>query len=393
MSGYAKAQPPEAVSGTPPIPELRKPTESEGATLQRHRFNTAPGRYSSGVASTRVPALDGVRGIAVLLVVVGHISGSAAPYAGAVGVTIFFSLSGYLITGNLLREFHSNGRVDALRFYIHRIARLYPALILLLALLPVVLIIAGGDQIAGYPRVAALAAAYLSDVVLAAGRPMAYLTHTWSLSVEEQFYLVWPWLLLGLLLLAARRSRSSVIVPLGVIGICLLAFCWRLIAMAVLSPTRVYYGPDTVAFALLLGAAIAAIPPRLRPSVPPAVGLLLLAILVGVSVLVPGDTYEAANWVMVIAAITATLLLCGADRLRILSIRPLPWFGTISYGIYLWHFVLLTVQWGGAPLGGPMRLIAAVCSVLLAWLSFRYVERPSQRWIRSAFERRRLRRA
>ncbi|MCS5496108.1 acyltransferase [Cnuibacter physcomitrellae] len=341
-------------------------------------------------AERRLVALDGIRGVAVLLVVIGHVSGTVAPYGANVGVTLFFVLSGYLITSLLLKEHARFGNINFLFFYARRALRLYPALLAILVLTPLLLLIAGDDRVGGYPLNAIFTGLYLSDFLEASGRSMEYFNHTWSLAVEEQFYLVWP-LLLALLLLAAARlgSRSTPwLFGTFVVVLTALALGWRVVATLVLDSDRVYYAPDTNAFILLLGCSMAVLPSTWMRQVPKWAAVAALAALIALSVALRNPSDDGRNWVVVASSVFAVIAIAGSlDGNKILSFRVLTFFGAISYGLYLWHNVLLRIEWGGEDPGGLMRPGLALLSIGVAYASFKLLETPIQRRLKSRVTR------
>jgi peptidoglycan/LPS O-acetylase OafA/YrhL len=319
-------------------------------------------------AARRVTALDGVRGIAVLLVLVGH----AFPrlwLLAATGVTVFFVLSGYLITGILLRDHDANGRVNLRRFYVRRVFRLAPTLLLVLSV-TVAWCVAWKVYETTLARDAVSTLTYRANWGVESGDFTLPLAQTWSLSVEEQFYFVWPVLLL---LLGARRHRLVWLAA----GLALVSLGWRLIA-ADSSLLAVLYGSVSVAFALLVGCLIACLDLReparwLRPA--------SVAALVGVptTLAVMLSMHLTTSWVVAVVlpvvAVATALAVPRVPLARFVSSRPLVWFGGISYALYLWQ---TPVEYNGLSVfrgGTPAWLVIAV-AVPLAWLTTRFVERP-----------------
>jgi len=255
----------------------------------------------------RRPALDGLRGVAIALVLVGH-SGpvSLQPVAWA-GVTLFFGLSGFLITALLLEERRDQGRIDLGRFWARRARRLLPALFVMLAVTGSIMW-GIGVRLDPIPVLA-----YYGNWVQATGGDLELWRHTWSLAIEEQFYLVWP------LLIVAMRSRRALLTVCGVgsaLSLASLLAHWH-------DFVRAYYGTDTRVWALLAGAALAAV--------------------------YVGST-RRDPWAP-----------------RFLSASALRWLGARSYAIYLWHYPLTLMMW--QPLGIAL-------SFVIAEVSWRYVERP-----------------
>jgi peptidoglycan/LPS O-acetylase OafA/YrhL len=362
--------------------------------MLRHEMHAAPSR-------TRIPrlphiaALDGIRALAVGGVLLYHGGVTWVP-GGFLGVDVFFVLSGFLITSLLLAETRaSGGAIDLKRFWIRRARRLLPAAFLLIAVCVVVAVafLPDGDR----TRDDALASlVYLNNwhqvgidasYFEAFGRP-SLLQHLWSLSVEEQFYLVWP-LLLGLLL---RRGRAvaAAVTAAGVVG--------SVVAMALLfhpgtDPTRVYFGTDTHAFGLLLGALLAFAWPlggfRREPR-PGARRLLdagavlglagILALMATVHDFDP-LTYRGG---IALASLATVLLIAAASHpacgvARVLGTPVLRWIGERSYGIYLWHWPVMALTRPGIDVHWSLWLLVPAQiagTVLIAAASYRFVEQP-----------------
>lgn len=293
---------------------------------------------------SRVPALDGLRGVAILLVVGYHARTEWFP-GGSVGVTLFFVLSGYLITRLLLDDLERFRSVRWGRFYWRRALRLLPALLVFVAGFLAV----GGRLVDAVPTLT-----YTANFYEATGRTLGVLGHSWSLAVEEHFYLMWP------LVLAAIWTRHRAVA--AVAGV---AVAWR-VAMLVAGADweRVYYSTDTVAFALLAGCALAA--RRWSPRFP----MVALAALVGVAVLVPAKTAPYL-WVETAAVVAAVAAVAGAERIPGLDASWLRWFGRRSYALYLWHPLTLALT-GSALAGIALALVVAEAS-------WRLVEAPAQR--------------
>jgi peptidoglycan/LPS O-acetylase OafA/YrhL len=339
----------------------------------------------------RWPALDGVRGLAILLVMVEHTH--LAPFhGGGLGVDLFFVLSGFLISGLLLAEFQRAGRLDIRRFYYRRALRLLPALLVLVAATTGLALAYRHSELGR----ATLAMApktlfYVANLGRTDVGDPSLLAHTWSLSIEEQFYLVWPLALL--LLLRTRRSRAALVgIVLTVTG---LATATRTVSYLLGPDTserfgRWYFRTDTKLDALLLGCTIALLLasdlPRSRwfarlPTA--AIGLTsflaLLAVVpwedqTRVSFMVQLSIFRLASAGLVLAFVVggrpASLLE------RAFSMRWLRFTGVLSYSLYLWHFpVFLLVQ---QQLGRSLKslLVELPVTILLAYGSYRLVERP-----------------
>lgn len=331
------------------------------------------------------PALDGVRAVAVLLVMASHLN---LVYAGGLGVDIFFVLSGYLITAILVAEFAVNGRVDLKKFYARRALRILPAVILLLLVLNVFAAITQPREQAGTLRWDSLGALfYVANWLRAFGRDLGILGHLWSLSIEEQFYLLWPITLA--FLLARKLSANQVLL---VIGCLIVAVNLDRIYHyhGIESLNRIYNGLDTRADALLVGCALGLFSDRIvGKSVSAALGLigamfvayvLFFAYPVPANLQVPfgltvGGTLFALGSAFFLAAIHSNP---RAILVRWLAVPPLVWTGRISYGLYLWHFPVFTVVGAAFPAlqamqSGALKVLATFCC---ATLSYYLLERP-----------------
>lgn len=340
---------------------------------------------------TYQPALDGVRAIAVAAVLVFHGYPGWLP-GGFLGVDAFFVLSGFLITALLLGEREHTGRIGLARFWGRRARRLLPAL--LLVLVAVVLLgrfTLAPEELPGLRRDALAALGYVANwrMVYRGGDYFAQtaatspLQHTWSLGIEEQFYLGWPLLLILLL-----RRRAAVLAA-AVTGAVASGVACALLYRPGGDPGRVYYGTDTRAGALLLGCALAvllsgrAVGAQLRRAV--AVAGALGTVTLAWAWLHAGG---ADAWLyrggltglgLAVAAVLAHLVTApGGVAARLLSLLPLVWLGRVSYGVYLWHwplFLALTADRLG--FAGPGLFAVRVAATLLAAAASYYlVEQP-----------------
>lgn len=318
--------------------------------------------------------LDGVRGLAILLVVAAH-AGLPVRWGGLSGVTLFFVLSGYLITSLLIREWDRWGALSLWRFWGRRGLRLLPALIVFLALIPLVLWATGDSRLSTYPRSALASLFYVGNWVRIADIDLGVLNHLWSLSVEEQFYVIWP--LLFLVIMTWFRSRA-------------LAICLALAAIATFYSVwtqgtfiRLDVSTETNAFALLLGVCLAFglaalartgwAPKRISVTVPFVVMIALSAF--------PSHTLDIDHRLFrPLGAVYALVgvWLVGAAALgssRLVASRVMVFFGTISYALYLWHQALINSHLlGPHTLWRNLLLVAA--AILISWLSWIIVERP-----------------
>jgi peptidoglycan/LPS O-acetylase OafA/YrhL len=304
---------------------------------------------------THRPELDGLRGVAILVVLGAHtgIPGFADGGGGA-GVTLFFVLSGYLITSLLLAEKARAGRVDLRAFYVRRALRLFPALVAVLIVTAVLLVVGlvplearvGTD----YGIVFVGVIFYVANWVAVAGQSIGVLGHTWSLAVEEQFYILWPALLLAGLRLG--RSRLALIVLLLIF----LDTPYRLLLDLNGGFMHVFVGTDTRGDALLLGCVLALLEIRWH-SVVGWIGLVGIGVLAAVW---PGDPGLGAQILYIpAAAIVSTLAVAGCPA--VLAWRPLAFIGKISYGLYLWHGLVIWwhLPW---PVAAPLSIAIACVS-------------------------------
>jgi peptidoglycan/LPS O-acetylase OafA/YrhL len=323
------------------------------------------------------PELDGLRAVAILLVFLQHAQVSGFAFAGWAGVTVFFTLSGFLITSLLVVEMEGSGRIDLGLFYFRRALRLLPALAAMVAVVLLVGAITGRNL--GLPALATLF--YVGNWADIAGLPMGILGHTWSLGIEEQFYLAWP-----ILLIFVRSQNGRLLVcAAGIVSSIFIRYL-------VFDPGpeligRAYQGLDVRADALLLGCALA----LLRWSFPRWAGVLGLAVMVLAIALVPSKT----GWVHLGIPLTAigTALMIGS-RIPITA-GALVALGGISYGFYLWHFPIIeSTRWLAASLSPP-ALVAVwfIATLLVSVASRRLVELPAlalreRLWLRAARLRR-----
>jgi len=368
------------------------------------------GDRPSATGTTRVLGLDGLRAVAVFLVLGFHF-GVGWLGGGFFGVDVFYVLSGYLITGLLLAEYERRGRIGLAAFWLRRARRLLPAL--LLVLVAVSLLVRFAEPSGSIPeyRGAALSALFYvsnwwqiatSGNYFVATGAVSPLTHTWSLAVEEQFYLVWPLVVLGVLHLAGsfRRGVRTVLVVAAVGAVA------SMVEMAALfhpggNTTRIYFGTDTHAQSVLIGAVLACVltlverkrgetgmdpaarGPAARAQMT-AVGVVGLVVVFALSWSLRGSSPATYRGGFALVALCSALVIVAVVSVpdgilaRVLSLAPLVWLGTISYGIYLWHFpVAVFLDAGRTGLHGPALCAARTAvTVVVAAASFYLVERP-----------------
>jgi peptidoglycan/LPS O-acetylase OafA/YrhL len=366
---------------------------------QQNLTGTAAAPSMPLLSSERYRGLDGLRALAVLLVMAFHLLPGVTP-GGFIGVDVFFVLSGFLITGLLLRERDAAGSIHLGRFWARRARRLLPALALLVLTVCAAALALGGDRLLDLGR-QVLGAATFSSNWLAVAAGTSYfsegapelLNNLWSLAVEEQFYLVWPLVVLLIALIPVRAIRFWVLVVVAAAS----AVAMGMLYSPEVDPTRVYYGTDTHSFGLALGAALAVFTgswpaaslswSRFARLLAPALGWLAFAGVLVLSVaMTEADPLTYRGGLALVSLLTAVAI-AGAITPRSslgdsLELRPLRWIGERSYGLYLWHWpvwVLLTDAL--ASLSGPAQPwivggIAAVVTFVAAAISYRFVEQP-----------------
>ncbi len=394
---------------------------SDSGTLPRLIVSTdvaGEGQLATSKPSGRFAPLDGMRAFAVLAVILFH---AYTPWAigGYYGVDVFFVLSGYLITGLLVSEWRRREAISLGHFWARRARRLLPALLVMLA---VVLLIANvWPSVLGSPGLLWDSVATLfyssnwrfmaehANYFTAATNPSPLL-HTWTLAIEEQFYLVWPIVVLGVLTVFRRRDhgggdvaartarrRSGRRAHMVLLAIATIGALASALLMGALTPfgspdvNRTYYGSDTRAQAILIGAALALGCALWAPVIRPmsrralaAVGVLGAVVVVGMWRTVPQTSDFAFHGGFAVVSLAAAgVILCVTQMprhpmARIIGVAPLSYLGRISYGMYLWYWPVLLVitpeRFALSPLGLLALRIGVI--VVLAALSFRLIESP-----------------
>ncbi len=345
--------------------------------------------------SPYLPGLDGIRAIAVLAVIAFHLNFGWAG-GGLLGVQVFFVLSGYLITDLLVAEYRRHAGINLPQFWIRRARRLLPALLVML------FVVVGWATLFDRVQLTALRSDLVPSIFYVSNwwfifhhvsyfdrfGPPPILLHLWSLAIEEQYYLIWPFFVLAGLHWLKRR-RTLIVLTLA-------AAAASALEMALLfspngDPTRVYDGTDTRAFALLIGAALAFALPRNRTFIPvtnkarlwleTAGGVALAGIFLMFWLTNQYQAFLYRGGMVLLAVLTALVIAVtvhpGTRMNAALGWDPLRWIGERSYAIYLWHYPVIVLT---TPLNAPPSLMRATlqigASIGLAALSWRFVEEP-----------------
>lgn len=346
-----------------------------------------------------ITGLDGIRAIAVIMVLAYHLK-LALFKSGFLGVTVFFVLSGYLITGILISEVEEEGTIDLKNFWLRRIRRLVPAVMSMAVV--IIFVSAVVNRIIFTKGCKDFLASVLGfnnwwqifnkvSYFEAAGVPSPF-THCWSLAIETQFYLIYPLILLGIYKLVKSREEGRAKRGLLFAGVTLLLALISVILMIVLfdpqqDASRVYYGTDTRAFSLLFGALLAIlweyqmVPRRLSASVNMVLGSVSFAVLLVMTIAINGSSnfwYRGGQFVGTILTVLVIYTVSGRKTWlsRFLSNPVLKWIGDRSYSIYLWHYPIILLISKGIKASWWITLIEIVLSVVLAELSYRFIETP-----------------
>jgi peptidoglycan/LPS O-acetylase OafA/YrhL len=347
----------------------------------------------------RKPGLDGLRALAVIGVIVYHLNPAWLP-GGFFGVDVFFVVSGYLITSLLVSEFHRVGHIDLRRFWLARARRLLPSVVVMFAVIILASSLFARDALPSLRPDVLFSLLYVVNWWLilhkvsyfaAIGRP-PLLLHMWSLSIEEQFYLLWPPALLFLL----RRVNLRTVLIVAVVGATVSSVWMGILFHPGLDPSRAYFGTDTHAQGLLIGCALAILVP---PWVPKAtvthsarwlldtIGVVALAGLTTLVVVLGQYSPFDYPWGFVLVDLCAATLIVmvvhPATRLGPLaSLSPIRWVGTRSYALYLWHWPIIQLTRPDQDVsfsGWPLLLFRLALMALAAESSHRLVEIPFKR--------------
>lgn len=368
---------------------------SVGASSSGHKIPTIHGFN---------PAIQGLRGVAIFLVVLNHV-GVPGFGGGFIGVDIFFVISGYLIGGLLLRELSSTGRIDLWSFYARRCRRLLPAcLVLLVAVMAGVLWLYAPFEHRELMSSVRASAVYALNLWLT-GRATDYfgghteaipVLHLWSLAVEEQFYIAWPLLMLAAAALFrgdVRRTTTGLVLVAGAVS---LAAC---VLVTDIKVQWAFYSTPTRVWEFCAGMWIATRPTHSRglgDRSMALLGLVCLGVIVAASVWF-GPQIRFPGWWALLPVAAAVGLLVVAERpsdvwtARLLRVAPLRWLGDCSYSVYLWHWPLLIFAFVMYPRGSAVVTAAVVVlTVLIGWLSYRFIEVPFKSGLLPQWSARRL---
>lgn len=346
-----------------------------------------------------MPGLDGLRALSVLAVIAYHLNIKWAQ-GGLLGVGIFFVISGYLITDQIIIEWRKQHRFNLLRFWKRRVRRLIPAMLWMLLCVGIWLVLFDPE------RLQSLQGAFLSSIFYVNNwwlifhkvsyfesfGPASPIGHMWSLSIEEQFYLIWPLLLIIGLKMVQRGSELFILI-LIVATLSVFSMAWMYEPGT--DPSRVYYGTETRAFGLLIGAALAIVWPSqwLRDKVPirarlmldliGGFSLLILIILIGYSN--KFDDFLYPGGFVLLSVVTAILLAVLAHPAsyigKLMGCKPLHWIGVRSYSLYLWHFPVIILSNTSDVENSSVKhlIIQLMVSFVLAAISYKYIEEPFRR--------------
>nr|WP_239121876.1 acyltransferase family protein [Corynebacterium minutissimum] len=351
----------------------------------------------------QVPGLDGLRGLAVVAVVIYHFFGNLLP-GGYLGVDMFFVLSGFLITSLLIRELNVTGRISLTDFWIRRFRRILPAALVVLCLCTAVVSAIGGDLAVGI-REQFLGTLFFvnnwtqiaTSQTYFAPNEVQVFAHYWSLAVEEQFYLIWPLLMTGVFAVSRRKPTR---LP---IAVALVLATASALAMAFLftpgdDPTRVYYGTDTHAFGLLVGALLSFMltstsneagadswASTSKGVLASTVGTLALLAYLAQLVWMGADREFTYRGGLVLTSVLGAAMIWSVVRETgpltwLFRTRVMRWLGQRSFSLYLWHWpiIMILVAVSDAP-SWALGILALPLSFVLAEVTYQFVENPFRR--------------
>jgi peptidoglycan/LPS O-acetylase OafA/YrhL len=341
-----------------------------------------------------ITGLDGLRALAVLAVIAYHLN---IPYSagGFLGVTVFFVLSGYLITSLLVSEWEQTNKINLKHFWIRRAKRLLPACVLLLITLNIVTPLLRPELITNLRQDTIAAAFYYSNwhyifqelSYFEAFEKPSLLTHFWSLAIEEQFYIFWAVVILFFL----KIVKSRKVIFLFILTVSSISAMWMTILHdPTLDPSRVYYGTDTRIFSLLIGASFAVIAPQ-QPltklkkwpfELMAATGFAVFLLMIFYTNQYDSFIYEGGMALLSLTTACLVLSLAMSPSVivnKILEWKWLKWIGIRSYGIYLWHYPVILFMSSNINTGG-MNVLKVILEIaltfLIATISYTYVEKP-----------------
>lgn len=374
------------------------------AVATRRTAGAAKPRAGAAAAGFR-PEIQALRALAVAGVVLFHLWPNRMT-GGYIGVDVFFVISGYLITSHIVRELESNGTISLSRFYARRIRRLLPAAMLVLAVTAVATaFLVPAERARGFLTEVVASAVYVENWVLAAnatdyfaaGEPASPVQHYWSLSVEEQFYLIWPLLFLLVAVLGARWARGPLrrrlILTMGVVFAASLVYS---VVVTSTSPQFAYFATPAHAWEFAAGGLLALVPATVtsriagRPNLSAAVQWTGLVLVVGSMFLFTGATPVPGAIALIPVAGTIAIIVAGASKAvwsptPLMAWRPTQFVGDVSYSMYLWHWplIVLVPYFLAHGLTTTDKLLILAATVALAWATRKGIESPviaSPKW-------------
>ncbi|MDK4275542.1 acyltransferase family protein [Corynebacterium accolens] len=358
----------------------------------------------------QVKGLDGLRGLAVIAVVLYHFFGDALP-GGYLGVDMFFVLSGFLITSLLVREYRTSGTISLKDFWVRRFRRILPAAVAVLVFCTAIVAWIGGDLAVGLRQQffgtlffvnnwtqIATSQSYFAD------NEVQVFAHYWSLAVEEQFYLIWPLLILVIFRASSRQPRRLPVVVASVLGLASFAAMWFIFTPGE-DPTRVYYGTDTHAFGLLTGAVLSllmtstksdpnadswATSGKVETRAAGIIGFLALIGYVAQLFLMPDDAEFTYRGGLFLTSILGALMVWGViheygPMTPLFRTKVMRWFGQRSFSLYLWHWpviMILEALFHGNQNSENTWILGTVAvpiSLILSEISYQFIENPFRR--------------
>lgn len=352
---------------------------------------------TTAVRTSVRPEIQALRAVAIGCVVLYHFWPAALP-AGFVGVDVFFVVSGFLITGLLLRDVERFDRVRLREFYVRRIRRILPAaLVLLSACAAATLLFVPRIEWRPFLQQILSSALYVQNWHLArdsqiprrADLESTPVQHFWSLSVEEQFYLVWPLLIIAALWLAVRLGRRRVLVVAGVLAAATVASFVHGVVLTGQDHNLAYFSTLSRAWEFGVGGLLALLPAlageRLRRTRVVAAWVGLVAIAVAARTFTDHELFPGAIALVPVLG-TAAIIWAGMPRAAlslapVAGLRPVQWFGGISYSLYLWHWpiIMFTPYLTGRPSQAPVMVLLLALSIVVADASKRWIEDPFRR--------------